>query len=237
MTEIRHSILALGIVLAAALPLAVQSESLTPPQDLQRAAEALLRHRIPVNGADEVLVTAAPLDARLRLPQCTAKLEAFLPAGAQPAARTTVGVRCVTPYWTVYVPVSVETRMNVLVLRHAAPRLAVVEAADVEVQPRRVPGFPTIYVTDVSALAGRHLRMPVAPGMPLTVDQFANDLIVKRGQRVTLLSAAGGIEVRAPGEAIADASADGRVRVQNLASRRVVEGVAESADSVRVGSP
>lgn len=246
MSEIRHSIqgparalVALLVLLAAALPLAAQSQvqALTPPQDLQRAAEAMLRQRIPVNGTDELIVTAGPIDARLRLPLCGTKLDAFLPAGAQPAARTTVGVRCAAPYWTVYVPVNVETQMHVLVLKHASPRLAVVSAGDVETQPRRVPGFPTSYVTDVTTLAGRHLKMPAAPGVPLTIEQFANDLIVKRGQRVTLLSAAGGIEVRAPGEAIADASADGRVRVQNLASRRVVEGIVETADSVRVGTP
>jgi flagella basal body P-ring formation protein FlgA len=52
---------------------------------------------------------------------------------------------------------------------------------------------------------------------------------------VTLLTRVGGIEVSAAGEAMADATPEGRVRVQNLASRRVVEGVAETADRVRVG--
>ncbi len=135
-----------------------------------------------------------------------------------------------------YVPVTVETNMRVLVLKHAAPRLAAIGTADVETQQRRVAGFPTIYVTDVTTLQGRHLRQATPPGTALTVDLFVGDVLVKRGQRVTLLSAAGGIEVSAPGEAISDASPDGRVRVQNLASRRVVEGVAESADSVRVSS-
>jgi len=57
---------------------------------------------------------------------------------------------------------------------------------------------------------------------------------VRRGQRVTLIASAGGIEVRAQGEAVADAMPDGRVRVLNLNSHRVVEGRVESRDSVRV---
>jgi flagella basal body P-ring formation protein FlgA len=48
------------------------------------------------------------------------------------------------------------------------------------------------------------------------------------------MSATGGIEVRAPGRALADASASQRVRVQNLASLKVIEGVAESDAVVRV---
>jgi flagellar basal body P-ring formation protein FlgA len=207
----------------------------TPPQALQQAAETFLRGRIGNAGADQVFVTATGLDPRLRLAPCTTPLEAFLPGGVEPAARTTVGVRCATPYWTVYVPVTVETQMTVLVLKRAAPRLSPLTAADVDSQPRRLAGFPQSYVTDVGFPQGRHLRMPASPGTALKAEMLAADTLIKRGQRVTLLSAAGSIEVRAPGEAMSDALPDGRVRVQNLASRRVVEGVAETADSVRVG--
>jgi len=45
---------------------------------------------------------------------------------------------------------------------------------------------------------------------------------------------AAGIEVRALGEAISDATAAGRVRVLNLDTRRIVEGQVESRDRVRV---
>jgi flagella basal body P-ring formation protein FlgA len=243
MSEFRHRLYLLLCVIALGIPsLPARAQvgtatGLTPPETLQRAAEALLRRRVSTTGADEMFVTAGALDSRLRLPACTTALDAFLPAGAQPAARTTVGVRCAAPYWTVYVPVTVETSLRVLVLKRAAARLASVGNADVEQQQRRVAGFPTTYVTDVSMLAGRHLRKAVPPGTALTVDLFATDLLVKRGQRVTLLSSVGGIEVRAMGEAMADAQPDGRVRVQNLGSRKVVEGHAESADRVRVGAP
>jgi flagella basal body P-ring formation protein FlgA len=63
---------------------------------------------------------------------------------------------------------------------------------------------------------------------------FAPDLIVHRGQQVTLLSAAGPVEVRASGRAMVDGAAGSRIQVQNLSTLRVVEGVVESADRVRV---
>jgi flagella basal body P-ring formation protein FlgA len=225
---------AICAALMVSTPLAAQS--LTSAQDLRQAAEAFLAKRIGTVGDTRIFVTAGAVDSRLRLAACPAPLEAFLPTGAQPAARTTVGVRCASPYWTIYVPVAVESQMQVLVMKRAVPRLGTVTAADVETQVRRVPGFPTTYVTHLDSLKGRHLRMAAAPGVALTANLLATDVLIKRGQRVTLLSAAGGIEVRAPGEAMADALPDGRVRVQNLGSRRVVEGVAETADSVRVGS-
>ena len=243
MSESRHRFIALlcGIaLLVPSLPVIAQvgeAPGLTSPVALQRAAETLLRARVSTTGAEEIIVTAGAVDSRLRLPACTSPLDAFLPTGAQPAARTTVGVRCAAPYWTVYVPVTIETNMRVLVLKQALARNAPVGSTDVEVQQRRVAGFPTTYVTDLTMLAGRHLRRAAPPGTALTVDLMAMDLLVKRGQRVTLLSSVGGIEVRAMGEAMGDATPDGRVRVQNLGSRKVVEGLAESADRVRVGAP
>lgn len=221
---------------AAAVASSAQAQAITPREDVQRAAETLLTTR--VNGAApgaKLFVSAGALDARLRLPACTQPIEAFLPTGAQPAARTTVGVRCVSPTWAVFVPVTIESEVQALVLKRALPRLSPVGAADVEPQTRRVPGFPSLYVSDPRSLAGHHLKLASAPGTALTVDLLAADSVIRRGQRVMLLSRAGGIEVAAPGEAMSDAAADGRVRVQNLASRKVVEGVAETADRVRVG--
>ena len=43
-----------------------------------------------------------------------------------------------------------------------------------------------------------------------------------------------GFEVRAPGMALADAAAEQRVRVRNLNSLKIVEGVADTAGVVRV---
>ena len=63
---------------------------------------------------------------------------------------------------------------------------------------------------------------PLAAGSGLTVDAFMADSMVKRGQQVTLLASAGGLEVRANGLALSDGGSADRVRVQNLASQLVV---------------
>ncbi len=97
-----------------------------------------------------------------------------------------------------------------------------------------MPGIATSYLTRVEQLHGRHLKVAVSPGTALTTDLLAADILIRRGQRVTLVSSGGGIEVRAQGEATADATAAGRVKVLNLSSRKVVEGQVESSDRVRV---
>ena len=78
------------------------------------------------------------------------------------------------------------------------------------------------------------MRRPLPAGTTLAVEMFTPDLVVHRGQAVTLLSASGPIEVRASGRAMSDAAAGARIQVQNLSSLRVVEGVVENSDLVRV---
>jgi flagella basal body P-ring formation protein FlgA len=209
--------------------------SLQSVDELRRFAETFLRERLqaPAEGATPI-ATAGNVDPRLRLQQCTTALEGTMPAGATVAARVTVGVRCASPAWAVYVPMTVETRLHVLVLRVAAARNSSPTASDVELLERRVPGIATSYLTHADQLRGRHLKAAVAPGTPLTTDLLVADILIKRGQRVTLVASAGGIEVRAQGEAIADATGTGRVKVLNLSSRKVVEGQVESSDRVRV---
>jgi len=89
-------------------------------------------------------------------------------------------------------------------------------------------------LTDLKELSGRTVKRPLGAGTALTADLLADDLVVRRGQRVTLLASVGSLEVRAAGLAMNDAPAAGRVKVQNLSSNRIVEGVVETADVIRI---
>jgi flagellar basal body P-ring formation protein FlgA len=218
-----------------ALPSAAMAQATQAPVEIQRAAEAHVGTLLGNGGGQFVThVTAEPLDTRLRLARCTQPLSASLPASARLGARATVGVSCAAPQWSVYLTVNIETQMPVAVLRNAGARGAALTPVDVEIRTIRVPGLPATYITSVEQLADRHLKQTAAPGTALTVDLLAADVLVKRGQRVLLVAQAGGIEVRAQGEAVADARPNGRVRVLNLSSRRIVEGQVEGRDRVRV---
>jgi len=198
------------------------------------AEQSVIDHASSASG--KLIAKADGLDARLRLAKCPTRPVALLPAAFTLNARQTIGVRCGQGNaWTVYVPVTVETELQVLVIRNNAPRGAHLSDADVERQSRRVPGFAQSYVTDLTEYRERHLKRPLPPGTVLVTDVFAADVLIRRGQQVTLVSSVGGIEVRANGAAISEGGVRDRVRVQNLSSLKVVEGVVESASLVRVG--
>jgi flagella basal body P-ring formation protein FlgA len=146
-----------------------------------------------------------------------------------------VGVTCAGPsHWAVYVPVVLESRISVLVLRHAVARDARLTAADVSIETRRTAGMASAYLTSVTDLTGRTVRRSLAVGTTLSVDMFVADTVVHRGQEVTLVAGGPSMEIRSSGRALSDAPAGARIQVQNLSSMTVVEGVVESSDVVRV---
>lgn len=211
------------------------AQEIQPLDAVRTAAQVFVLKQVPSQKPGSVQVNVGALDNRLRLAPCANPLKAALPTGATFRARMTVAVSCASPVrWTVYVPVSIETQISVLVLRHAAGRGARLTDEDVEVQTRTVSGAGDDYLTEAAELAGRTLKRPLGAGAAITADAMVADSVVKRGQQVTLLAAAGGMEVRARGVAMNDAPAAGRVKAQNLSSGRIVEGIVESADVIRI---
>jgi flagella basal body P-ring formation protein FlgA len=236
-TEIRRyalGLLVLTLFAPGAAALAQDASRIEPPESIRAAAEAFVKSQLPQE-ASVASVTAGALDSRLRLVRCTGGLRPQLPAGAPLQSRTMIGVACAGPvHWTVYVPVTVESRISVLVLKHPVPRDARLTIEDVTVETRKVTGLSTAFLTAVSDLQARTVQRPLPMGTTLSIDMFKPDLVIKHGQEVTLVAAAGGIEVRAAGRALADAAGGTRLKVQNLSSLKVVEGVVEGPDLVRV---
>lgn len=220
--------------LAALLCGTANAQAIESLESIQSAAESYVRAQLPETRG-KYYVTASRLDARLRLADCAEKLDAFVANNGSVQPRTTVGVRCPDAGgWTIYVPVAVEVEAQVLVLRRPLARRARIEALDVELQVRRLPGISTNFLNDISTLQGRRLRRALSAGTPLTSDVLDRDVLVQRGQSVTLIAANSGIEIRAQGRALTDGSEQDRIRVQNVNSLKVVEGIVENAGTVRV---
>lgn len=223
------------LVALVALPLAA-SANVQSLEAIRATAEAFVRSSLPEKSGKHY-VTANQLDPRLRLDPCASPLEAFSQGTGMNSGRMTIGVRCPSANpWTIYVPITIEVETSVLVLRRPLSRRSRVELADVELQVRRVPGLATVFINDVASLKGHRLKRSLPVGTALTVDMLQPDVLVRRGQRVTLIAATGPVQIRAQGEALTEGAADERVRVRNVSSLKIVEGVVESSGVVRVGS-
>ena len=182
-----------------------------------------------------VTAEASPLDPRLRLAPCPQALEAFLPVGGRKLGNTSVGVRCAGA-WSLYVPVRVSALADVIIANRPLQRGAILSAADLRHERRDLATLAYGYVLHSEQAIGKRVTRSLSEGTPLTPNLLSAPQWVKRGERVTVVAQAGGMEVRMNGEALMDGTEGALVRVRNLNSSRVVEGtvIAQGVIQVRL---
>jgi flagella basal body P-ring formation protein FlgA len=221
------------LVLAAGLAPARGQAPLQSLEGIRDAAESAVRGVIDP-ALPGVKLETVPLDPRLRLSGCPRKLDTFANAPRHSQSRVIARVSCASPAWTLNVPVEVRRTHTVLVLRRPFGRGESIAPADVVAQKRELPGLVSPFVARPEDLAGRLTRRPLPEGTAVTAEALSAALLIKRGQLVTLVAQSAGFEVRAPGRAMADAAANQRIRVQNLNSLKIIEGLADNDGTVRV---
>ncbi len=192
--------------------------------------------RLAVDPADNhIIPTARYLDPRLQLPRCSNGLEAFVRSGTELSGQIIVGVRCTgLKPWKVYVPVHVAVMQDVLVTRHHMPRGQRLERQDVELAARDVSGLVGGYLSQFSDILGYRLKRSVSKGVLIIPAFIQADVMINRGQSVTLVVSNATIDVRMQGKALMDGRANQRIKVKNIRSGKIVEGFVRSAEQVEV---
>lgn len=160
----------------------------------------------------------ATLDPALRLPRCGAALVARVQGS------NSVEVGC-PDGWRLFVPVRVRRSQTVLVLsRGLAPGETITADAFVP-ETRDASRIVGAAVADPAQAVGRVARRTLSAGAVLSATDLVAQRLIRRGDNVALVSRRGGVEVRVVGKALGDAGESERVTVENLSSRRVVQGV------------
>lgn len=207
-----------------------------PIEAASRIREVAERH-VATQVPPTAKVAAESLDNRLRLPACSAPLETGT-AGAAARGAWNVLVSCRengAALWSVFVPVKVADLRPVVVMTRSLPPGHPITADALRIEHRDVATLSAGYLASADDAIGRSLRRPVAPGAALTPDALAVAKLVRRGALIMLVGRSGSLEVRAQGKAMSDGGSGERIPVENLSSRRVVQGVVRDGDTVEVG--
>lgn len=205
-----------------------------PIGDIASTAESFIADRF--DKADgSTSARASMLDSRMRLAKCDQPLEAFLRRGTRVGPRTTVGVRCDGKRpWTVYVPVQVTVQRSVWVASRPLPRGHILGPGDLITDRRDISGMTGGYIEEKQSLTGLKLKTSILAGRALTPGLIKADNVVHRGQTVTLAVSTAGMNIKMSGKALTDGAINQRIRVENLNSGRIIEGIVRSRETVEV---
>jgi len=224
------------IVVMLGLTPGVHGEAVQSEESIRKAAEQFVLAQLPEDQPGRPSIEIGHLDPRLRLPACDRSLEAFLPPGGKIIGGTTVGVRCPgNRPWSLYVPVKVALRVQVLVATRPLSRGTRLSADDVRPEERDVSMLTQGYLTDPQQAYGLVLKRSIASGAPVVPSALEAPRAIRRGEKVTVVGRSpSGIEVRMAGTALMDGAAGERIRVRNLSSNRIVEGTVAGAGIIEI---
>ena len=225
------------IALAALLAGAAGAQPVQPPAAFDEGAlRAFVSQQVAAAAGQQVTrfeVQIGSLDPRLALAACR-RSEPFLPAGARPWGRLSLGVRCTDgAIWSVMLPVTVRAWGPALVA--AAPLAAgsILGAQDIREQEieltREPPGLPR----ELAQLQGRTLVRPVSAGQALRADLVRQTAVVQAGDPVRLRFLGAGFAVTATGQALGSAGEGQPLRVRTDLGK-ILSGVAREGRVVDV---
>jgi len=218
----------------AAAGTAVPASALQDVADLTALATAeAARHLPPLK--DKQRLAAGPIPPHIQLARCADAPKPSVGSAPHMDDRVLVEIRCQgPPAWHIYVPVRIVGTTPVAVAAHAIVAGSVLTANDLRVEQHDMTELSPGYLDDPTIAVGRTAARPISGGAILNNQQLVASRAVQRGQTVTLVADAGGISVRMTGRALGDAMVNQRVRVQNLSSGKVVEGIARSEQVVEI---
>lgn len=181
-----------------------------------------------------VAIEVGRIDERLALASC-AQLQTFFPAGSRAWGQTSIGVRCASPAWTVYLPARV--RVHTYYLEAARPLAAGQEigAADLVVREGDVTELPAGVLTKPEQAIGRRLGGSLRAGMPLRGDVLREAPAVHQGQQVSLVVNGAGFRVSSAGTSLGKAP-EGRLVQVRTASGNVVSGIVRPGPVVEIAN-
>ncbi|WP_354683253.1 flagellar basal body P-ring formation chaperone FlgA [Cupriavidus necator] len=166
-----------------------------------------------------------------RAPDCVSP-DPFLPAGASPWGRVSVGVRCGGERpWVRYLQARVSVLTDYYVAARAMGPGEPVGQADIEVRQGDLAALPRAVITDAAQLAGAVTANRIAAGSPMRTDLLRKAIAVRQGQTVTVTVEGDAFQITSEGKVLADAATGNTVQVR-LRNGQVVSALVRSGDTV-----
>lgn len=205
-------------------------DALQSPDSIAAAAESYLRTQLR-HLPGQARIATEPL--RQSLPACDS-LQAFLPTGAKPRPRMSIGVRCSAPQaWSTYVQANVAVPGTYYVAARALPIGQVIGVEHLQPRSGDLLRLPPGAVVSLDDAIGRSTSQRVATGQPLRQATLRHAQAVQRGHTVKVMARGAGFMVAGEGQAM-DNGAPGTTISVRTRNGQIVSGVVQDSGAVEV---
>ncbi len=220
------------MLVVTALPSAALATNTYEPQQLAELAENHVNELLAANQDDQIQVQAGNLDPRMGTRSCEQPLRVELANNASLERQTTVMLTCDDrDNWRLFIPVRIQQLRAVVVTARPLTPGQVIGRSDLKLSYIDIHQLRDTAHDDIDSLVGAQVKRRIGANQPL---QARHTCFVCRGQDVTIISGAGGLEIRATGVARADGLLGDRITVRNSRSNQDVQAVVSGSNEVRI---
>lgn len=200
-----------------------------------QAVQQFLESQPEIQQHSKYTLQIGHLDSRLRLNACDQPLETYLSPGGKLSGKTSVGVRCTAPKpWALYVPATVNLITDVYRTVRPLPRDHIINEQDIVSVEYNASRLNYGYFTRKEDLIGKQTRRRLKQNQVITPNQITEALIIKRGEKISLIAKSDNFAIKMKGEALMNGVLGERIRVKNMSSKRIIEGTVTQNGEVTV---
>jgi flagella basal body P-ring formation protein FlgA len=171
--------------------------------------------------AENLRISVNYPDKRLRLESCNVPLTHFMPQYSTNSGNTTVGVRCSSPVWQIYLPAKIEQMVEVLVSNRNFRRGDVISKSELKLI--RKPKSQSFQPLSINLSKNKTFRAArnINSGYPISHLDVCQ---VCKGDQVELQINSEALKVRMFGIAMKDGVSGDFIQARNSKSKKIVTG-------------
>ena len=135
---------------------------------------------------------------------------------------------------TAHIPFKVYSKRELFVLKQAGQKGELIREKDIAVRETFMNGRMAGYPACAEDVIGKALKRDVSANTVITDQVLENQVVMKRGDIVTIVAESSALVVRTKGRTVDQGRIGEKIRVRNIASGKEVVAKVVSSDAVRV---
>ncbi len=175
-----------------------------------------------------------PIVNNIYLPVCTQKLELQAMHNRLAQGRLTVKIMCSMPQWSFYVGVQIHHYDEVVMSNQPILQNTLITKEMLKIQRMEITELTQGYFTEIAQITGSFAQHPLPINQIMTPYLLKIRPLIQAQEQVTIMANLGSIQIKTTGIALNSGQKGDLIRVRNLSSHKIVEGLIMDAGLIAV---
>lgn len=158
-----------------------------------------------------------------------------LPSTTALKSRLVVKAECSYPKaWKQHIPIQVSIHYPIVTAQQPLQRGETIAEAKLILKPVDILTLHDGFFDKIGDVLGQITKQPIDAGRWLSPRNIEAPKLIKRGEFVSVFTHRPGFEVKTQGKALGDGSLGAKIKVENLNSKQIIEGIVTAPQKVEV---